>query len=179
MVKSGKQPFDISTVLLPTTRKEYGGEYRKHLLDQYVLYVKMADRISSRRATANSFFLTISVSLVTAMSALTRLYPSPSLLCQLWTAATAAAGVALSLAWLLTVRAYRLINEAKFQVINSLEKKLPAAGFEAERTYLEEAGKKRKPARLTTVESVVPAVFLGMFILLLVVTMLLLLAPLQ
>lgn len=35
-----------------------------HLLDQYKLYVEMADRISARRQTANSYFLSINTALV-------------------------------------------------------------------------------------------------------------------
>ena len=31
-------------------------KWHSHLLDQYKLYVEMADRISQRRATANTYF---------------------------------------------------------------------------------------------------------------------------
>jgi len=30
--------------------EEYGPEYRAHLMEQYKLYVEMADRVSQRRA---------------------------------------------------------------------------------------------------------------------------------
>lgn len=34
-------------------------KWHSHLLDQYKLYVEMADRISQRRTTANSYFLSV------------------------------------------------------------------------------------------------------------------------
>ncbi len=39
--------------------EQYGLQYRADLLDIYKLYVEMADRISQRRQSANSFFLTL------------------------------------------------------------------------------------------------------------------------
>ena len=45
----------------PTKRME-------HVLEQYKLYVEMADRISARRATANTFFLTVNTVVVGAVA---------------------------------------------------------------------------------------------------------------
>src|SRR5258705_2726593 len=39
-------------------------KYQAHLVEQYKLYVEMADRISARRQTANSYFLAINTGLV-------------------------------------------------------------------------------------------------------------------
>ena len=36
----------------------------EHALEQYKLYVEMADRISARRQTANSFFLSVNTAIV-------------------------------------------------------------------------------------------------------------------
>ena len=43
-------------------------KYNDHVLDQYKLYVEMADRISSRRLTANSFFLSLNSILIAFLS---------------------------------------------------------------------------------------------------------------
>lgn len=40
------------------------GSYERHLLEQYRLYVEMADRIAARRHTANTFFLTSNTAFV-------------------------------------------------------------------------------------------------------------------
>lgn len=34
-------------------------QYREHILEQYKIYLEMADRISNRRDVANAFFLTL------------------------------------------------------------------------------------------------------------------------
>jgi len=39
-------------------------EYKKQLFEQYKLYVDLADRISQRRSTANSFFITANAALL-------------------------------------------------------------------------------------------------------------------
>jgi hypothetical protein len=41
--------------------------YKIHILEQYKIYVEMADRISSRRNLANVFFLTINTTLITVV----------------------------------------------------------------------------------------------------------------
>lgn len=40
------------------------------LLEQYKLYVEMADRVSARRGSANTFFLTLNTTAVTAIGVL-------------------------------------------------------------------------------------------------------------
>lgn len=44
------------------TADDYGGDKEKYqaaVLEQYKIYVEMADRVSARKATANTFFLTL------------------------------------------------------------------------------------------------------------------------
>ena len=41
--------------------------YDGALLEQYKLYVEMADRVSARRGLTNSFFLTLNTSVVAAL----------------------------------------------------------------------------------------------------------------
>ncbi|MCP3654722.1 MAG: hypothetical protein GY766_07500 [Herbaspirillum sp.] len=48
----------------------YGREFRGHLFEQYKLYVEMADRVSSRKMLANSFFVGVHAILVTAFTVL-------------------------------------------------------------------------------------------------------------
>ena len=50
--------------LLGISQETYGERYADHILEIYKLYVEMADRISSRRQAANSFFLTINSAIV-------------------------------------------------------------------------------------------------------------------
>jgi hypothetical protein len=48
----------------------YGNDadrYRNAILEQYKVYVEMADRISARRALSNTFFLTLNTAVLTAI----------------------------------------------------------------------------------------------------------------
>ena len=54
-----EQRTDLDEYLYGISPDKYGGEYQNHLLEQYKLYVQMADKISERRQSANSFFLTV------------------------------------------------------------------------------------------------------------------------
>jgi hypothetical protein len=50
-------------------QEDYPAEkLRDHRIEQYKLYLEMADRISSRRQSANSFFLTLNTALVALVS---------------------------------------------------------------------------------------------------------------
>ena len=52
------------------------GAYQSAIMEQYRLYVEMADRVSQRRALANSFFLTLN----TAIFALIGVFLCPAVL---------------------------------------------------------------------------------------------------
>jgi len=56
--------LNISDKLYSVSNKEYGSEYNSHVIEIYKLYVEMADRISTRRQLANSFFLSINTAIV-------------------------------------------------------------------------------------------------------------------
>src|SRR5947209_3371270 len=86
------------------------------VLEQYRIAVEMADRISARRGTANSFYFTVSSALLAT---------SESLSLPL----AAGAGVLLAGAWWLQLRSYRTLSAAKWTVIGKLEATLPAQPF--------------------------------------------------
>ena len=104
------------------------------LVELYKLAVEMADRISARRAGANSFFLTVNTTLVAVVGiagSVRRPPPQskvpsfePFGLC-----IAAVAGIVLACVWWSLLRYYRRLNSAKFQVINEMEKQLPARIF--------------------------------------------------
>jgi hypothetical protein len=127
--------------------------------EQYKLAVEMADRISARRAIANSFFLTAASALVTAVGS-ERLSESAA-----W------AGIALSVAWWVLLRSYRQLSGAKWKVIADMEKRLPSTPFSDEWECLKQDPIKRwrpRYAELSTVEQVAPVVFIALFVLALV-----------
>jgi hypothetical protein len=128
-------------------------------LDQYKLFVEMADRVSARRATANSFFVTVQSALVTAFGFTTG---------DRWPLAVA--GIAVAVTWWLTLRSYRMLNEAKFGVINTMEVRLNAQPYADEWKALKTEGGPlwQRYAALSFVEQVIPVVFLGLNVVLVI-----------
>lgn len=136
-------------------------KYRDHLLEQYKLYIEMADRISARRVTANTFFLTINTALVAAMAAY---FEKVSAWCAVF---MSAAAVVLCYVWGRLIVSYRQLNTAKFEVIGEMEKRLPCSPWwSAEWKALGEGEDPKIYKRLTGVERWVPRIFAGLYILL-------------
>jgi hypothetical protein len=106
------------------------------VLSQYQMLVEMADRVSARRAGANTFFVTINTALVavfglvTSARTITRGHPSSPGTFGL--VLTAIAGAVLSVTWLMLLAYYRRLNGAKFAVINKIELQLPVKPFTEE-----------------------------------------------
>ena len=61
---------NLSEKFIGKSPEEYGEKYHEHLLEQYKLYVEMADRVSERRQTANNYLLTVNSILVSLFGVL-------------------------------------------------------------------------------------------------------------
>jgi hypothetical protein len=127
------------------------------LLEQYKLYVEMADRVSARRGSANTFFLTLNTTAVTAIGLLWsgRLPESK------WILAFLFIGLMIQcMAWFWLLRSYRQLNSAKYAVVGALEERLPASPYwSAEWMAL---GEGKDPARywpLSHLEQLIPSLF--------------------
>lgn len=127
-----------------------------HLVEQYKLYVEMADRISNRRATANSYFLSVNSAILAFVGYLT-IKESPD---YLWLLGVA--GATLSVFWHSLIKSYKNLNTAKFLVIHQIEKRLPISPYDAE---WEAMGKGKNPKLyrpISHIELGVPFVFLAL-----------------
>jgi hypothetical protein len=101
-------------------------KYQGAVLEQYKLYVEMADRVSNRRGLANTFFLTLNSGILTVLAVFWKDPPSASD----WLLVFPLAGVlGQCIAWYWIVRAYRQLNGAKWAVVGALEERLPAYQF--------------------------------------------------
>lgn len=134
-------------------------QYREHILEQYKIYLEMADRISNRRDVANAFFLTLNGLVLSATGILidkgygfspnwALLFPLAVLLfgCFFW--------------WRI-IFSYKQLNGAKFYILGELETKLPASPYrKAEWEVLLKEGKDRSVYwPLTHLESKIPGLF--------------------
>lgn len=124
------------------------------LLEQYKLYVEMADRISQRRGAANTFFLTFNTAVVGALAGFYDNVPREV------SVSMYVAAAVLSVAWAVLLRSYRNLNTAKFKVIGVLEERLPAnVYYKAEWKALGEGKDWRKYIPLSLIETFVPGIF--------------------
>ncbi|MGW4047798.1 RipA family octameric membrane protein [Streptomyces sp. NPDC004721] len=141
-----------------------GGEkYQAAVLEQYKLYVEMADRVSARRSLTNTFFLTVNTAFLAGAGTIFRASLNDVPIWGLTLAALAA--FVQCVIWQLLIRSYKQLNKAKYQVIGELERRLPALLYgEAEWKELGEGGSWDRYVRLTNVELAVPAVFAGLYL---------------
>jgi hypothetical protein len=151
--------------------ERYGEEYRNHLLEQYKLYVQMADKISERRQAANNFFLTINTALIAFLGLVASpnvggadgVAANPPLP---WVFVVSAAGVVLCFSWFRLVRSYMDLNSGKFKVVHEIESRLPASPYDAE---WEALGRGEDPGLylpFTHIEIWIPWVFAALYVVL-------------
>lgn len=127
----------------------------RDVLEIYKMLVEMADRVSQRRQSANSFYLTVNTAIIGGAA-----YLSQSAFGHLGTWAVSIAGVAICALWIRSVASYKSLNAAKFEVITVLEERLPVSPFKDEWNILDVDGdgKRHKPFHET--EVLVPVVFM-------------------
>ena len=129
-------------------------KWHTHLLDQYKMYVEMADRISQRRTTANNYFLSVNAAILGFIGYLTT-KESPDFLWLL-----AVAGIALCFLWFSIIISYKNLNTAKWLVVHEIEKRLPMSPYDAEWDAVERGKNPRLYRPMSHIESVVPWVFI-------------------
>jgi hypothetical protein len=138
--------------------KEYptNDKWYSHLLDQYKLYVEMADRISQRRATANTYFMSLNSAILAFVGYLTVRETTS----ELWLIASA--GVTLCFLWHRLIASYRDLNTAKFKVIHQIEKRLPISPYDAEWIAMGEGKDPTRYRPISHIEIGVPYVFMAL-----------------
>ena len=97
-------------------------EDKELLLNQWQTCVDMANSVSQRRDNMNNIFITLNLAIMAAVSIT---WDIKSLFILI-------AGITICILWMLNIRNYKLLNTAKFNVINSIEEKLPSAPFKNE-----------------------------------------------
>jgi hypothetical protein len=127
------------------------------LLEQYKLYVEMADRVSGRRALANTFFLALNTTLFTAIGVFWQNPPNGSVVLGVF---PLLALVVQCLVWFWVIRSYRQLNAGKWAVVGALERRLPASPWwAAEWRALGEGKDASRYWPLSHVEQWVPFLF--------------------
>jgi hypothetical protein len=136
--------------------------YVSAVMDQYKLYVEMADRVSARRMTANTFFLTLNSAAFTVVGVIwhDRLSASPW-----WLVFPLILVLGECAAWYWLLRSYRQLNAAKYAVIGAIEEKLPISPYwAAEWSALGQGADPTRYLPLTHLEQWVPALFAATYV---------------
>lgn len=141
-------------------RQNYGENFQSHLLEQYKLYVEMADRISARRVQMNSFY----ISLISGLLALLSIFGNKEIFSNFqdgrWqnivVLLIGLVGITLCFVWYSNIRSYRQINSVKFKVIHEIEKHMPFSIYEREWEILKKDKKYKGYLEQTVVEKYIP-----------------------
>ncbi|MDC1512882.1 hypothetical protein N8456_02135 [Porticoccaceae bacterium] len=128
-------------------------KWHSHLLEQYKLYVEMADRISQRRTSANTYFLSVNSAILAFVGYLT----SESTPDYMWLLALA--GYLLTIFWYNIVLSYKNLNTEKWQVVHDIEKRLPISPYDAEWDAVQRGCNPKLYRPITHIESWVPWIF--------------------
>lgn len=143
--------------LTPESFSSEESRYLAVVLEQYKLCLEMADRVSARRGIANSFFLTINVALVgylvSPKTQISQISTWPLIV-------TIAALLGQCAVWFFLLRSYRMLNTAKYKVIEKMEERLPMRPFSrGEWENLSQAQGAIGHVSLSSLEQAMPALF--------------------
>ncbi len=136
----------------------YGDKAQDHLLEQYKVYLEMADRVSSRRSQTNGFFITIFSGLLAVIAFIFNKDTQLSLSLQnllLW--GVGLLGFFLSILWGQAIESSKILNSGKFKVINGIETMLPCPGYYQEWDIV----KRKGYLRATGIENFLARIFIG------------------
>ena len=128
----------------------------KSVLAQWQTCIEMANATSQRRDMMNNIFVTLNLGILSTVS----FAWSPKFILLL------CAGTIICGLWLCFIRNFKLLNSAKFEVIDSLERELPTAPFRDEWEILQ---KTKKYYDGTKLERIIPITFICIYVIVAVV----------
>lgn len=152
----------------------------KEKLEIYKMAAEMAERVSARRMVANGFFLTLNTSLASTLGFMYGKLAEDKRAVLIFMAVV---GIVIAVTWFFTIRSYKRLNKAKFNIINEMEKDLPYQNFTDEWEVLKRqtaddsklVGWRKKWLKfkdrytdITNIEGVVPIIFGIVYIFILV-----------
>lgn len=132
------------------------------ILSQWKTCVEMADSVSKRRDSMNNIFITLNLAILATVS----------IKLDLKSVFILVAGILICSLWILFIRNYKLLNEAKFEVIHNLESKLTMNPLQDEWAILESNKKQNKNDNnkishkykdTTTLEEFLPITFIILY----------------
>lgn len=124
------------------TSDENNNSSKEDILEIYKILVEMADRVSQRRHSTNSFYLTVNTAIFGGSTVISRFSPE-----YIEVVVISAAGIAICVLWYCILESYRNLNRVKFHIIKKLEKGLSVSPFSDEADILyRRNGSERSPS---------------------------------
>lgn len=145
----------------------YGCKYKDHLLEQYKIYVEMADRTSERRIKINNFYISIFSIYFGILSIVKNnnyvKFNNYIIYAILFLA------ILYCINWYTNINSYKQLNKAKYELINEIEKELPFDYYTREWKLLQPDESKKKYVHLSTVEKFIPFLILILIIIMILI----------
>lgn len=143
--------------------QEYGPLYREHLFEQYKLYLTGVDNLVNKRHKTNDFFLAINTGILALLGVVSRVFQD-----NLHAIFFISSGVGIFLAyiWYRLIKSYKKINKFRYKILHNIEEELPLSPHRAEWNHLDNEIKRKKYVPVTRIETFVPLIFIGFYILL-------------
>src|SRR3954471_8392466 len=127
----------------------------------FELYLATAEKISDRRAQANTWMLSVNSAIVALYGYLQADKPTlPNAQKIVWLWAIPAAGAIVCGAWVALLTFYRTLNRAKFAVLQEIEADLPLQPFKRE----QEIYRRTRRRALGHVETAIPVCFVLLYL---------------
>lgn len=145
-------------------------ESTEWLLEEYKLYVEMADRVSARRIDASKLYISLLTGLLAVIPFILE-QGTPVNIQKTVLVAMSILGIGLCYIWNLNIRSYKQLNYLKFKVIHEMEQELPFPCYKREWEILDQEQDSGGYLRLSKVERYIPFLLMIPYLTLLLFTL--------
>lgn len=150
---------NIEALLFKTDESHYGSDYKSHLIEQYKVYLDMADKISERRHSMNNFFLTLNTGIISAIGIAGFFEKDKMTINKDYVFFLTISLLIFCYVWYRLIRSYKDLSSAKFKVIHEIERKLPIRPFDSEWEALGRGEDSNVYLPFSKVEKFIPVIF--------------------
>lgn len=140
------------------------------ILEQYKMFVEMADRVSERRLKTNQFYIGI-ISGLLGILAFVFGENNFDIIAQNQNSVMLVVtilGLILNLLWFINIRSFRKLNSGKFMVIHEMEALLPFQPYDREWDIIKRGEKRNNYFQLSKIEQYLPMALTIPFLILLI-----------
>lgn len=141
-------------------------KYQDYYLEQYRIYLHIFNTTGERRNRSNEFFLGLNTAIIGIVGYLeTKQIPDAN---SLFFTFIPLIGICICYCWYQIINSYKSLNRAKFNIIHTIEEKLPISLFKTEWELLGRGKDKNKYRTISSIEKRIPEVFIALYIILLI-----------